>query len=811
MKRLFASCDALIRDYFYRDHRLLSFIASQAPLGPDEAVKRYFKEAMSSLYGDIDYVVLDKSGRILMVGKPELKQYVGLDMSGIDYVKNNLSISKVHQSFFSSRPVITFSYPVRGGKRLLVERDLEGLSTVIGKIAVPLIKGSVIFVLTSYGTVVYHPDRDLMKRRENLKYDFEQLSGPDKYGLYRLIFNGKEYWCYKEALSMPKGWHFYAIIPMRNIMLYIWHNIWPILFAIFLIFFIALVGVDKIIYKCLTKSIKELSDWLIKIDPSNSEDFFSSKQMSHNSSCIEIESIIESINNLLETIYENNQELLKRDQQLRTIIESAADWAYWIDENGHFKYNSRRCEAITGYSQEEFQKNPGLIFEIVHPEDRKRFEDHFQRIQSDLPHEPLEFRIIRKDGEIRWISHNCTRIFDSKGAFLGIRASNLDITDQKHASIELAKIDKLESLGVVAGGIAHDFNNLLTAILGNVSLAKMQPNLDTKVYERLEAAEKASLRAKSLTQQLLTFARGGSPIKRLSSLKKIILETTDFVLKGSNVACRFEFAEDLWAVEVDPGQFSQVIQNLVMNADQAMPNGGTITIKAQNIEIENKHHKFLSIGKYVLISIEDQGVGIPKEHLPKIFDPYFSTKEQGSGLGLAVCFSIIRKHGGYIRVDSELGKGTRFDIYLPAAQTKLENGEHNERLPSTHIERKRILVMDDENNILELLKESLNYLGYEVELTRTGEEAIKCYENAMREGRPFDAVIMDVTIPGGMGGKEAVKILLEKDPSARVIVSSGYAKDDIITNFKKYGFCEALVKPYKLEELSNTLLKVLSE
>ncbi len=297
----------------------------------------------------------------------------------------------------------------------------------------------------------------------------------------------------------------------------------------------------------------------------------------------------------------------------------------------------------------------------------------------------------------------------------------------------------------------------------------------------------------------------------MSSLKKIILETTDFVLKGSNVACSFEFAEDLWAVEVDPGQFSQVIQNLVMNADQAMPNGGTITIKGKNVEIEDRKHKFLPRGKYVLISIEDQGVGIPKEHLSKIFDPYFSTKDQGSGLGLAVCFSIIRKHGGYIRLDSEVGKGTRFDIYLPAAQTKLENVEHNERLPSTQIERKRILVMDDENNILDLLKESLNYLGYDVELTRNGEDAIKCYENAMREGRPFDAVIMDVTIPGGMGGKEAVKILLDKDPSARVIVSSGYAEDDIITNFKKYGFCEALVKPYKLEELNNTLLKVLSQ
>jgi len=383
-----------------------------------------------------------------------------------------------------------------------------------------------------------------------------------------------------------------------------------------------------------------------------------------------------------------------------------------------------------------------------------------------------------------------------------------DITSRKRMENELQKMEKLESLGILAGGIAHDFNNILSAILGNVSLAKLRVQPEEKLYAYLNNAETACSRARDLTQQLLTFAKGGAPVKKTSSIVQLLNETAGFALRGSNVRCEFRIVEDLWTAEVDEGQISQVIHNLVINADQAMPEGGTLKVRAENILINGQQNIPLPEGKYIAVSVSDQGIGIPKEYIAKIFDPFFTTKQKGSGLGLASCYSILVNHGGYITVASEPGAGSTFTFYLPASAEKIE---HKEVAGEVNSDGKgRILVMDDEDIIRDMAQELLSGLGYDVELAGDGVEALNRYQEARASGAPVDAVIMDLTIPGGMGGEEAIQKLLAIDPEARAIVSSGYSNNPIMADYKKYGFSGVLAKPYKITELSAVLQSVMN-
>ena len=382
-----------------------------------------------------------------------------------------------------------------------------------------------------------------------------------------------------------------------------------------------------------------------------------------------------------------------------------------------------------------------------------------------------------------------------------------DISERKKLEAEMAKTDKLESIGILAGGIAHDFNNLLTAIFGNITLAKMFANRQSEVYKRLEDSEKAAQRAKDLTYQLLTFSKGGTPVKKTISLQELVKESASFVLRGSNVKCEFSFPGDLWPVEADEGQMSQVFNNLIINGAHAMSDGGTLQVYCGNVIVDQSDLS-LAKGKYSLISFMDHGTGIPKEHLSKIFDPYFTTKKKGSGLGLSTSYSIVRGHGGHLMVESDLGIGTTFTIYLPAS-------EEGKRLPCAEEERfvtgkGRILVMEDEEAVREVAQGMLETLGYSVTLVKDGTEAIEIYQVAMASGVPFDSVLMDLTIPGGMGGMEAVKRLLEIDPNVRAIVCSGYSNDTVLANFKRFGFRAVIPKPFSLQELSGTISDVLS-
>ena len=378
-----------------------------------------------------------------------------------------------------------------------------------------------------------------------------------------------------------------------------------------------------------------------------------------------------------------------------------------------------------------------------------------------------------------------------------------DITEEA----EMARSEKLDSIGVLAGGIAHDFNNLLTAIFGNITLAKMYANREGEVYKRLEESEKAALRAKDLTQQLLTYSKGGAPVKTMISIRELVTESAGFALMGSNVKCEFSIPDDLWPVEADEGQLSQAVNNLIINAAHAMPEGGTIQLHCRNMG-GDPNDPTPARGNHVSISIMDQGIGIPKEHLPKIFDPYFTTKRKGSGLGLSTTYSIIKNHGGHLEVESELGIGTTFHIYLPPAAAGNPSSKVEEDLfvPG----KGKILVMDDEEAVLDVAREMLESFGYSVTVACDGAEAIAIYRQAMASGEPLDSVLMDLTVPGGMGGQEAIKKLLEIDPDVKAIVCSGYSNDLIMSSYRDYGFRGVIRKPYSLKQLSDTISDVLS-
>ena len=361
----------------------------------------------------------------------------------------------------------------------------------------------------------------------------------------------------------------------------------------------------------------------------------------------------------------------------------------------------------------------------------------------------------------------------------------------------------------MAGGIAHDFNNVLSGILLKTQLAERALRKGQDPNKFLTSIEEATQRAAGLNQQLLTFAKGGAPIKRTISMAALVKESAIFALRGSKVGHDFQIPDHLWAVEVDEGQISQVIGNLVINAEQAMPEGGLLTFRAENVEVNAANPiPDLSDGDYVRVAAEDEGVGIPLEDLPRLFDPYFTTKPKGNGLGLASVFSIVKRHGGHISVQSEVGKGSTFTFYLPASGAPIENS----RVEGNRLNRGsgRILVMDDEEIILQSTEEFLRDLDYEVDSAKDGAEAIALYKKALTAGTRYAAVIVDLTIPGGMGGKEAIGKLLKIDPGVTAIVSSGYSKDPVMATYREHGFSGVLAKPFKFEELAHLLEQVIT-
>lgn len=406
-----------------------------------------------------------------------------------------------------------------------------------------------------------------------------------------------------------------------------------------------------------------------------------------------------------------------------------------------------------------------------------------------------------------YVEITASPIVNQKGEiFAGIEVVR-DITNRKRMAEEVLKAQKLESIGLLAGGIAHDFNNLLAAVLGNISLAKTYAGTDERVTAKLAAAEKASLRGRELTRQLLTFSRGGSPVKKVMNVNSLVRESSIFSLNRPSVKCVFALSDKLWPVEVDPSQLSQVVNNLVINADQAMPQGGLVKVSTENVILAQGNSALLSPGNYVRITFADEGHGIGAEHLTRIFDPFYSTKAGGTGLGLATAFSIIKNHGGHIAVESPPGSGAKFLVYLPAAEGRsAETPVQDDVLIHG---QGRILFMDDDSAVRQLARDMLEHLGYEVVMAANGVEAVDIYQTGLAENKTFDAVILDLEVPGQMGGSEAGKKILALNPAAKIIVSSGYSNDSSMAYSSEYGFSGIIPKPYKIQEMSRKLHEVL--
>jgi len=502
--------------------------------------------------------------------------------------------------------------------------------------------------------------------------------------------------------------------------------------------------------------------------------------------------------------------LIESEEKYRTLVEDLNVGIYRStgDFFSHLLQANPAMAKILGYSSVgELLK--ALVSEFCR--DSKHWELFFQEISRKGFVKDRDMRLHKKDGTPIVVSCTAKAQYDANGTIKWVDGAIEDITERKQLEEEILKSSKLESIGILAGGIAHDFNNILTAIMGNISLAKSTVDPESESYLRLMEAEKASLRARDLTQQLLTFSKGGAPTRKTASIAELLKESVRFAMMGSNVDCNFSIADDLLPADIDEGQIGQVINNLVINAQQSMPGGGIITILAENATVGGQTGVTglpLLDGKYVKITIRDQGVGIPDDRVDKIFDPYFTTKQHGSGLGLTTTYAIIKKHEGYISVKSQLGVGTTFSIYLPTSRGSVETKKVISETSWTG--RGQVLVMDDEEMVRDVAGGMLLHLGYDVDFAKDGDEAINLARNAVESGTPFAFIFMDLTIPGGMGGKDAVQQILAIDPEIKAIASSGYSNDPIMAEFKKYGFSAIIPKPYLLDDLKNTLQRVMS-
>jgi PAS domain S-box-containing protein len=464
------------------------------------------------------------------------------------------------------------------------------------------------------------------------------------------------------------------------------------------------------------------------------------------------------------------RELRESQERLATTLRSIGDAVVSTDTAGHVSMLNPVAEELLGWSQAEAHGRPVQEVFVLRPDSRAEHPVSAALSRGSARTTRRPAVVVARDGTEREIAHTTAPIRGRDGDPLGAVLVFRDVTGEKRVEAELARASKLESLGVLAGGIAHDFNNVLTAIMANLSIAERRLAPGDAARERIATAGRAAERARDLTNQLLTFARGGAPVKASTSIDQIIRDSVSFALQGARSRAEVDLPRDLWAVDADAGQIGQVLHNLVLNADQAMPRGGIVRVDAANVTIAAGTSLPLAPGDYVRIRVRDQGVGIPAEHISRIFDPFFTTRPQGTGLGLATSYSIVHRHGGHVAVRSEEGKGATFCIWLPRAWAEPEIGKEEE--PVASATGSRVLVMDDDVGIRDLAGDCLRELGYEPSFALDGREAVERYEAAVAEGRPYDAVILDLTVPGGMGGREAMAVLRERWPAARVIVSS---------------------------------------
>jgi PAS domain S-box-containing protein len=528
------------------------------------------------------------------------------------------------------------------------------------------------------------------------------------------------------------------------------------------------------------------------------------------------------INRLIE------EKLKESEQRLHSVIHGSPIPAFVIGKDHRVLYWNKALEELTMIKAEEIlgtnqhwrafyrEERPCmadlLVDNALELVPKWYFEKYTKSRLIEEAYEATDFFPTLGDSG-KWLRFTAAAIRNIHGDLVGAIETLEDITDRIRAEEELIRVKKLESLGIFSAGVVRDFDNLISVMLRNIFAAKLYITDEQEdiLGEGLEIAKKAGLQAKEIAHRLITFARGGISVKKIGSIRNLITHFDDQSPTDSSFMCEYFLPDDLWPVEMDDLQIRQVLHNLVVNAREAMPKGGTITISAKNVSVTGRDSLPLKEGTYVKLRIEDHGIGIPQENLQKIFDPYFTTKPKetarGMGLGLAICYSIVRNHNGCITVESKQGLGSTFFVYLPAVPGIALSSET--KTNECTARGGRILVMDDEEDVLHATGVVLKYLGYEVEYTKDGGEAIALYKAMKEKGQPFSAVVLDLYVPAGMGAQETIKKLLEIDPYIKAIIACGYSDDPIVSEFRNYGFSGAVAVPYDLESMKNILNKML--
>jgi PAS domain S-box-containing protein len=513
---------------------------------------------------------------------------------------------------------------------------------------------------------------------------------------------------------------------------------------------------------------------------------------------------------LLQKVEIANRAIAKEKALFQVTFQSIGDGVITLDIDGLTVLMNPAAEIISGMSHKEAfgqSVDSVAVISTVDPVETFRYPLEIVHKTDEIWQSTNPLLLTPKNGACVPISLTISPMRDESAEVIGFVAVIRDIAEKQKLIEQQIKSSKLESIGILAGGIAHDFNNLLTAIMGNISLARFELKNSDPSDSMLSDAETACDHARSLTQQLLAFAKGGAPARKIIQLNDVIINTTRFSIQGSACRCEFDLPSDAWLVEADKTQIGQVIQNLVINAVEAMHQGGVIKIKVCNTALPAKNLHSLKPGRYLKISIQDQGVGIPMDQVDKIFDPYYSTKQRGSGLGLATAYFIVKRHDGALAVESSMGIGTRFDIYLPATEKVVEKPK-TELAASAPSGSWRILVMDDDTAVINALSRMLNRLGHEVIQANEGQVAIDIYRDHLARNIKIDAAILDLIIPGGMGGLKTIQELLNIDPNINAIVSSGYSNDPVMADCQRFGFKIAIPKPYTMSVLSDSLARL---
>lgn len=521
-------------------------------------------------------------------------------------------------------------------------------------------------------------------------------------------------------------------------------------------------------------------------------------------SVVNLSGKVESVVVLTEDVTEKRrgmaieEELKKATLRYQTLVKNLPVAAYTTNSHGFVtSANPAMVRMFQAESVEDIYGSP-VLKRYRSPKDRDCFLEQMQRRGKV---DNYEMELVRGDGTPFWASVSATATLDHSGQIQTIDGIIRDISTTKALETEMRKAQKLESIGVLAGGLAHDFNNIMTAVMGNISLAKGYASGDHRVQSKLEKAEKASLRASELTGRLLTFSKGGQPVRRITIIQGLLQEAGSHAAFCSEVKLIYDLPEDLWVVSIDEAQITQVVNHLVTNAIQSISGRGVIEITARNKTIGEDNVLSLDPGHYLEISVKDSGIGIPIEIQSRIFDPFFTTKPKGSGLGLAVVYSIVKNHEGRVTVESEQGRGSVFIFYLPASENAVKQEEKTPSVREVCARQTRILVMDDEESVLEVVAEILQQNGYRIDTAKDGTEAFRLYREAVTAEDKFDILIMDITVPGGVGGVEAISMIHELDPSAIAIVASGYANNTVMANFKDFGFVASITKPFGITTL----------